>query len=220
MQIHGPLSLTGELQRDYNFEVLLVKDLTALPVDLSSDLLAIAKEILNVASLIYISGLIKKITPPTEGLKTLDVDMNVVGNMAIPRTIILKPFDVTFYEDDLGSVNKFFKNYYRMIMCGSKLNFVALDYACLGLVMIKNMNTGLQPLLNVDTNIKIPNTFEYYPRILPIEASAGVMDKGGSGIHEVTVKFVRVPKLLRETVNLVPRGAPAQSITRGEIRAV
>lgn len=195
MIVGKPFTLTGEIQRDYNFEVIFYKLPDTLPTDISQTLL----EIFSTTSLMYLSGLVSKIRTPTEGITLTDIEFGPIGKIPVPSNLVFNDFGVTFLEDESGFVTKFLRTYYSMITNNKKISFAVLKKFMLGMIFNKTNNAGL-PI--TDTSVlKMYNSVEVYPNVIPIGYSAGEYSKESSELVRIDVTFRRFPVMVEDKLS-------------------
>jgi len=193
----GPISLTGEFQRNYDFSVLFAKDPATIPEDVSTvgnnSFLSVATWILP-----YISGLVSKCPTPQENLKTVQQNWNFVGEVELPIAVDLPPFDVTFLEDELNVVSKFFQQYVAYLTNNRDMLIQTIKASCMSMTLIRtshfSFDAQIGDVLQLPA-VKIPTHIEIYPRIIPKVVRTDEFDKAGNTITQTVVTFIRVPKI-------------------------
>jgi len=204
LHVGGPIFITGEPLRQYNFQFRLTKpafilknrpDWTNL---LFSDLF-----------LLYISGLAEKVNLPTEKFTLGQVQMSVL-KLTFPQSFDIPNFSVQYLEDELMSVARFhmiWQNSIRGIGSNSGiiderggLSFDELGNVCCGAIYAPSKKLpnpssdinvmGISP---VSPAVEIPLGGEIFPYVFPTDISREAGDKAGSGVSKTTVTYARIP---------------------------
>jgi hypothetical protein len=166
------------------------------------------------SKLFLISNLIKIIRPPTTDIEIDDIDLGTI-KYPIPKRLIANQFDVVFLEDNSRILTKFMNYLVEISAPDGKLNLSLLNLLSFSFLYIQNYSYNVD--IGTDILMKAVNKgnftgrgisftellgdFEYpahvdlYPQVFPVKANYTDHDKSGDQFQEVTLTFVRIPKL-------------------------
>ena len=148
-----------------------------------------------VPNLVYISGLIQKVSQPQQNLITRDIEIGPV-TLSIPKSVSMDSFTITFVEEILGSVEYFWRNWFLEMTSGPTLTFHEVKKMCLSFLFTRNAtgvgNTNVGPL---QMGVEAPVNAYFYPNVLPISYEIDEWDKGGESYVASTITFIRIPNL-------------------------
>ena len=149
--------------------------------------------LLMAPNLVYISGLIQKISQPQQGIITKDIELGPL-TIQIPKSVSMESFTITFVEEIMVSVEYFWRNWFLEMTGGNSLTFSEIQNLCLSLLFTRDA-TGILPSLIPGQGAASPVNAYFYPNVLPISYEIDEWDKGGEGYVASTITFIRVPKI-------------------------
>lgn len=182
------VSLTGDLQRDYDFLFSLYYVPKNLNLDSLSGLEAFKKVIdliSNQALLTYVSSLAMRIDVPSSELTTSTIQIGS-ATVTFPVSYVLSQFTVTYLDDNSSAVYNFHKGWQDSVKAG--INFRLVYKYCLSCTwaVTERLPFGLD----------IPSTTpSNFPNIFPIKVTQSRLDKTGNNFRTVTVTYVRIPNI-------------------------
>lgn len=200
-----PATLGDEFARDYNFYFSLFynplmsiegivnlynnRSLTVLTrrVGYIRQVTQMLKNLFDTPTLIYISSLAKKVTPPKQVLDCTSVSVGGI-KIPIPASYQISNFTVEYLDDKLCSVKNFHTGWMNSIKNG--WNFELLSFVSLSATF---GDVTRNP--DIADGEPVPVTIENYPQVFPVSITRSDYDKSGEGLQTLTVEYVRVPRI-------------------------
>ena len=160
------------------------------------------------AMLLYVSTLVKAITPPQRVIETSDFQLGPL-TVPLPSKVTLEGFDVTFLHDVTGMVESF---YNLMVLAATStpgagggsgyvsgsLTFQALASLAVSLTFTRTMAPlPVGERLPQGPQADIPLAAHYYPRVFPVSMKTSEFNKSGDELSEITMSFIRLPVMRR-----------------------
>ena len=203
LRVDGPIFITGEPLREYNFQFRLT-----VPDDATSNIKngpIWTKVLFSTPFLLYISGLAEQVNLPNEEFQLGQVQMSTL-QIPFPKGFTIPTFSVQYLEDELMSVARFHMIWQQNIRSSMTLSeigglqFYELGRVCCSAIYApsKKIATPEIPISagsmgNVTPPVEIPMGGETFPYIFPTSIQRSPGNKAGQNISKTTVTYSRVP---------------------------
>jgi hypothetical protein len=131
----------------------------------------------------YVSTLIQSVDFKQNTFKTKEVKLGAFS-FTLPQYVDLGGFSITFQEDDLSSVKRFYDDWLESLMDEGG--------------MFNNLKSySLSFIFARTTGLKIPTYTEMFPRVYPVSIKESTASYDSDDLKTYTIEFVRIPNMNR-----------------------
>ena len=189
----GPLFLTGDPHREYDFTFQLSKiDGVKLRAPSWTNIL------FSSLFLRYISGLAEQVNLPSSKFTLGQVQLSTL-QIPFPKGFEISTFSVQYLEDELLSVSRWHLTWQENIRGdGGGFQFAELGKVCCQAIFAPTKKLAIEgpSAFGVGfSSIQAPITLggEVFPYIFPVDISRSALSKAGQNISKTTVTYARIP---------------------------
>ena len=207
LRVDGPIFITGEPLREYNFCFRLTK-----PEGKMKDSPAWTKVLFSDLFLLYVSGLAETVTLAPEKFNLGSVQVGTL-KLSFPQGFDIPTFSVAYLEDEIMSVARFHMIWQNNIRgqsekdarfnnSGGGMLFEEIGRVCCGAVYAPSKRIPNPIHNNMVTNylpatppVEIPLGGETFPYIYPVSIQRGAGNRSGNNVSKTTITYARIPDI-------------------------
>ena len=221
LRVNGPIFVTEEPLREYNFSFRLVNAVDSTV----SDRAGFTSFLFNDLFLLYVSGLAEQVNLPNEEFQLGQVQLSIL-QIPFPKSWSIPTFSVQYLEDEIMSVARFhmvWQNSIRgvlssggasdadqiknvSIVSAEGLSFSELGKVCCGAIYAPSKRLPA-PTLNIGIGhiappVDVPLGGEVFPHIFPTTIARNAGNRAGQNLSKTTITYARITDISSFSANV------------------